>query len=747
VHLLYADPGVGTGIHHHALTNGYYTGEITNKRKDGTLFESYLSASVLRDSQGQVIGVMGISRDITERKQAEAALQASKEAAEAANRSKNAFLANVSHEIRTPMNGILGMAELALGTELSVEQREYLELVKASAEALLGVINDLLDFSKIESGKLVLDPREFSLRASLNEAIKTLAVPACHKGLELVYGVQPDVPDGLIGDVGRLRQIIVNLVGNAIKFTAQGEVVLRIALHQGANCQSPSPAGDTVSTCELHVSVSDTGIGIPAVQQQAIFEPFVQADGSMTRHYGGTGLGLSIAAQLVALMGGRIWVESTVGTGSTFHCTVHLGVQPGQRAALPVSAALHGLKVLVADDNTTQRYLLQSLLSSWSMRPTLVESAPAALEALRHADQIQQPFAVVVLDAHLPGEDSFAVARWLRQQSALATTPLLVLTVATQVGDRQYWQELYGAVCVTKPITPVDLWETIHQALVCADDVTPSSPQHTTPEVQDGRSLRVLLAEDNAVNQRLTVRLLEKRGHTVTVVQDGTEALAALQRQTFDVVLMDIQMPHMDGLEATQAIRAREQDTATRVPIVAMTAHAMQGDRERCLAAGMDGYVTKPLRPTELFEVIARLTAPAASTPETPAASEEEQDILCRRTLWERVAGDAELLREIIELFLADYPERLLELHEALTHQDCPALARAAHRLKGALGNISANHALAAVRRVETAARAGDVHAATEALARLEDELARLTPLLTVCAGNRQATVMSFPLA
>ena len=747
VHLLYADPAVGTGIHYHALTDGHYTGEITNKRKDGTLFESYLSASVLRDSQGQVIGVMGISRDITERKQAEAALQASKEAAEAASRSKSEFLANVSHEIRTPMNGILGMAELALGTELSVEQREYLELVKASAEALLGVINDLLDFSKIESGKLVLDPREFSLRGNLNEAVKTLAVPAYHKGLELVYEVQSDVPDGLIGDMGRLRQIIVNLVGNAIKFTAEGEVVLHIALHQGANCQSPSPAGDTVNTCELHVSVTDTGIGISAAQQQAIFEPFVQADGSMTRRYGGTGLGLSIAAQLVALMGGRIWVESTPGTGSAFHFTVPLGVQPGQSPALPVSAALHGLKMLVVDDNTTQRHLLQSLLGSWSMCPTLVESGPAALEALRHAAQIEQPFAVVILDAYLPGEESFAVALWLRQQPALATTPLIVLTAATQVGGRQHWQELHGAACVTKPIAPAELWEAIHLVLVCTKHVTPASPPHTAPEAQPDRSLRVLLAEDNAVNQRLTVRLLEKRGHTVTVVQDGTEALAVMRRQTFDVVLMDIQMPYMDGLEATQAIRAREQETATHVPIVAMTAHAMQGDRERCLAAGMDGYVTKPLRPTELFEVIASLTAPVAHMPETPATPEEEQDILDRKTLWERVAGDADLLREIIDLFLADCPERLIELHEALTHQDCTALARAAHRLKGALGNISANNALAAVRRVETSAREGDVHAATEALARLEDELARLAPLLAVCAGDGHAAVTSFPLA
>src|SRR5215510_9510432 len=342
--------------------------------------------------------------------------------------------------------------------------------------------------------------------------MKTLAIPAYRKGLELVYEVQPDVPDGLIGDMGRLRQIIVNLVGNAIKFTAEGEVILRIALPQGTPCQSSSPAHDPLNRCELHLLVSDTGIGIPAAQQQAIFEPFVQADGSMTRHYGGTGLGLSIAAQLVALMEGRIWVESTVGTGSTFHCTMPFGVQPGQSPALLVSAALHGVKVLVIDDHTTQRHLLQGLLNSWAMRPTLIENSLAALEALRQADQMAQPFAVIILDAHLPGQGSFAVARWLRQQPALATTPLIVLTAATQGGDRQHWQELHGAACVTKPIAPAELWEAMHQAFAGAKHVTLASPQPITPEAPDGRSLRVLLAEDNAINQRLTVRLLEKRG-------------------------------------------------------------------------------------------------------------------------------------------------------------------------------------------------------------------------------------------
>jgi PAS domain S-box-containing protein len=767
VHMLYADPTVGSSIHREALADGKYTGEITNKRKDGTIFKSYLSASVLCNSQGQVLGVMGVSRDITARKQAEAALQASKDAAEAANRSKSAFLANVSHEIRTPMNGILGMTELALGTELSAEQREYLELVKTSAEALLGLIDDLLDFSKIEAGKLVLDPREFALRTSLNEAMKTLAVPAYRKGLELVYEVHPEVPDRLIGDVGRLRQIIVNLVGNAIKFTAAGEVVLGIEMLPSAgtpkageqasahlnglvcgtdaimrrrgetpgeaSVQPDALACGTTNTGVLHVSVADTGIGIPAAQQHAIFQPFVQADGSMTRHYGGTGLGLSIVAQLVALMGGRIWVESAVGAGSTFHCTVLVGVPPGQSPAAPVSAAMHGLKVLVVDDNATQRRIVQNFLQRWAMCPTLVESSARALEALRHACQARQPFDVVILDAHLPGEESSAMGLWLRQQPALVTTPLVMLTAATHVGEgnRQCWQELNVAACVTKPIAQAELREALSGALARAHQVTPAFPPPSALETQVGQPLHILLAEDNLVNQRLAVRLLEKRGHTVTTVQDGAEALAAVGRQTFDLVLMDIQMPHMDGVEATQAIRAQEQGTGTHVPIVAITAHAMPGDRERCLAAGMDGYVTKPLRPAELFAIIDSLTVAAVHPPETLAPSAAEQDILDRHTLWERVDGDVDLLREIVALFLADCPERLAELHEALAHRDCNALARAAHRFKGALGNISASNALTAIRCVETSAQAGDVPAATEALARLENDLARLMPLLT----------------
>ena len=728
VHILYADPTVGGGIHHQALTDGRYIGEITNKRKDGTVFDAYLSASVLHNSHGQEIGVMGISRDITMRKQAEAALQASKDAAEAANRSKSEFLANVSHEIRTPMNGILGMTELALGTDLSAEQRECLDLVKVSAEALLGVINDLLDFSKIEAGRLVLDPCPFALRASVHEAVKALAVPAYRKGLELVYDVAPDVPEALIGDVGRLRQIIVNLVGNAIKFTPTGEVVLRIR-----------PAVEPDQASMLHIAVTDTGIGIPLAQQQAIFQPFVQADGAMTRRYGGTGLGLSIAAQLVTLMGGRIWVESTVGVGSTFHCTVHVGVQNVQPPGVTVPAMCHGLAVLVVDDNAAQRGLLDDLLQRWGMTPTLVANATAACETLWQASQASQPFAIVVLDAQLPDDESATVASWMRQHSAYRCTPLLVLTAATQTGDRQRWQEWQIAACATKPLAPAEFAAALERAFTPAADIAPMVPPREGLSMPAGRALRILLAEDHVVNQRLAVRLLEKRGHTVTVVPDGVEALAALQHQTFDLLLMDIQMPRMDGLEATQIIRAREQGTPVHLPMVAMTAHAMQGDRERCLAAGMDGYVTKPLRPTELFEVIESLTAPVPLPLAAPMALPIAPEVFDRATLWARVDGDADLLCEIVDLFLADCPDRLAELRDALTRQDTSGLARAAHRFKGALGNISANTALTAVRQLETLAHAGDLQGVTTALARLEEELVRLIPLLAVCAEDAQA--------
>ncbi|MGE3538063.1 MAG: response regulator [Candidatus Tectimicrobiota bacterium] len=721
VHLLYADPDLSSAIHQNALDEGHFTGEILNKRKDGSSFASYLSASVLHNAEGQVIGVMGISRDITERKQAETALQASKEAAEAANRSKSEFLANVSHEIRTPMNGILGMTELALATPLSAEQRECLELVKISAGALLGVIDDLLDFSKIEAGKLVLDPGNFALRMSLHETIKTLMIPASARALALTYSVQPDVPDAVVGDVGRLRQILVNLVGNAIKFTQKGSVMLRVALWEAAEVAVPGLQDGT--TCMLHIAVQDTGIGIPQERQQAIFEPFVQADGSMTRRYGGTGLGLSIAAQLVALMGGRIWVESTPGRGSTFHFTVRLGKQTGV-AGLPSSpASLRTQRVLVLAGDMIECALLHNLLACWAMPPTLVDSPAAARLALQQAQQEGEGYALVMLDAADQGEESRALAHWIRQQPSLEKTPLLVLTKTNTPEERQLWQACDVAAFVTRPVQEQEVLEAVTQALRHAVPLLPASHTDVWQSGPARRSLHILLAEDNAVNQRLAVRLLEKRGHTVSVAQDGAEALMAAVAHPFDLILMDVQMPHMDGFEATQAIRLQEQGSGAHVPIVAMTAHAMQGDRERCLGAGMDGYITKPLQPAVLFETIESLTAPPAVEP--------EPRVLDEAALWERVARDPELLREIIVLFLHDYPERLRELQAAVQQQDAPQLAGSAHRFKGALSNIGALRAQTAAYTVEGYAHAGDLAAAAAALAVLEAEVQRLLPVLS----------------
>ena len=692
-------------------------GELLNKKKNGELFWELAHLSPIRNTAGEITHFLGVKEDITTRKAMEEELKQATLLAEEANSMKSEFLANMSHEIRTPMNGVIGMTELLVATDLDEEQYGYVQAVKSSAESLLSVINEILDFSKIEAGKLDLDCIDFNLHSSLESFLRPLVLHAAEKGLELALRINADVPDALVGDPGRLRQVIVNLVSNAIKFTEKGEVVLNV------NAEPSSPA----EKC-LRFSVTDTGIGIAAAKLEHIFDPFSQADGSTTRKFGGTGLGLTISKRLVEMMGGQILVESATGAGSNFNFTAYFGLSRGM-PVVPVPKEpiyLQGLKVLVVDDNGTSRQILQELLSNLQMRPLLADSGKAALPMIAAARQSADPFRLLLLDVNMPDMDGFELAAHIKERPQDgAALVMMFSSVSQRRGDAARCRELGVKSILTKPFGQPSLLGAILTAVGGSVSEAAKTPPATVDSEHAGwKPLRVLLAEDNPINRRIVVGMMATQGHAVTVAANGKEAVEAfLEAGTdyFDLVLMDVQMPEMGGFEATALIRNQEKKSGLHVPIIALTAHALDGYREACLKAGMDGYLAKPIKTADLLASIAQVLKTQV---QQRFARRAKEGAFGHDEALARMGDDRDLYRESVEIFEEHLPHMLREIRDAIAAGDPLRLSSCAHTLKGSISYLGAPGAFELALKLEMMGETEEMTGAKEGLEALEAEIA-----------------------